>query len=72
MEHAHQIICTHNTPDVTHKLGQVQAKVLCPHPSPCIVSSLLEEPLNKSVGHENLFFYETIFYMGGRGIVYFI
>jgi len=34
MEHAHQIICMHNTPDVTHKLGQVQAKVLCPHPSP--------------------------------------
>jgi hypothetical protein len=34
MEHAHQIICTHSTPDVTHILGQVQAKVLCPHPSP--------------------------------------
>ncbi len=39
---------------------------------PCIVSSLVEEPLNKSMGHENLFFYETIFFMGGRGIVYFI
>jgi hypothetical protein len=33
MEHAHQIICTHTTPDVTHILGEVQAKVLCSHPS---------------------------------------
>jgi len=73
MEHAHQIICMHNTPDVTHKLGQVQFKpkfyVHIHHR--CIVSSLMEEPLNKSMGHENLFFYQTIVYMGGRGIVYF-
>jgi hypothetical protein len=66
MEQADQIICTHSTPDVTHVLGQAQAKVLCPH------SSLVEEPLNKSMGHENLLFYQTIFYMGGSRIVYFV
>jgi hypothetical protein len=35
MGHAHSsIICTHNNLDVTHTLGQVWAKILCPTPTP--------------------------------------
>jgi len=73
MEHAHQIICTHSTPDVTHILGQVQAKVLCPHPS--LMHSLF--PRGRAIDTNPwamriYFFYQTIFYMGGRGIVYFV
>jgi hypothetical protein len=73
MEHAHQIICMHSTPDVTHILGQVQAKVLCPHPS--LMHSLF--PRGRAIDTNPwamriYFFYQTIFYMGGRGIVYFV
>ncbi len=30
MEHASSVICTHNTPDVTHKVGHTWAKIWCP------------------------------------------
>ncbi len=44
------IIFTHSTPDVTHKLGQVQAKMLFPNPTP-ICSLLLMARANKQ-GHQ--------------------
>jgi hypothetical protein len=28
------VVCTHNTSDVTHTLGQVQAQILWPNPYP--------------------------------------
>jgi len=39
---------TLNTPDVTHTLGQVRAKILCSNPTPiCVVSSVSRQlPIN--------------------------
>ncbi len=62
MEHAHQIIFTHSTPDVTHIYWvKFKPKFYVHIHHQCIVSSLMEEPLNKSMGDENLFFYQSIF-----------
>jgi hypothetical protein len=41
------IICTHSTPNVTHTLGQVEAKKLCPNPTPMSNLSHMERANNK-------------------------
>jgi hypothetical protein len=41
------IKCTHSTPNVTHTLGQVEAKHLCPNPTTMSSLSHLERANNK-------------------------
>ncbi len=41
------IICTHSTPNVTHTLGQVEVKKLCPNPTPMSSVSHMERANNK-------------------------
>jgi hypothetical protein len=42
IEHAESIICTHSISDVTHTLGQAQAKMLCLHCIPMFCLSPME------------------------------
>jgi hypothetical protein len=51
---------------------KVQAKVLCTHPSP--MHSLFPggRAIKQIHGQRESIFYQSIFYTGGRGIVYFV